>query len=224
MITTGFGYVSFLICFLAAAFWFTNKYPWKIFDVIPAIIIVYIGSAVLASFKFYAANDSVGAAQTLITRQFLPMAIILLLMICNFKSIMQVGPKLLGAFFLSSIAVTVAVIVGYALFKGVLPDFAPESLAILSATWIGGNQNLLAVSALLDAQDAPLNCALLVDTVLFSAWLGVLLITVRFSDKFNQWTKARTESLDGVIEKLEEAEKEKEENSTPIIIDGKRCF
>ena len=106
MITTGFGYVSFLICFLAAAFWFTNKYPWKIFDVIPAIIIVYIGSAVLASFKFYAANDSVGAAQTLITRQFLPMAIILLLMICNFKSIMQLGPKLLGAFFLSSIIST----------------------------------------------------------------------------------------------------------------------
>jgi uncharacterized membrane protein len=202
MITTGFGYVSFLICFLAFAFWFTKKYPWKIFNVIPPIIIVYIGSAVLASFKFYAANDSVGAAQTMITRQFLPTAIILLLMICDFQSIMRLGPKLLCSFFLSAFSVTAAFIIIYALFKGILPEYAPKTLAVLSATWIGGTQNLMAAAALMDAQGVELNFAILVDTVLFSAWLGLLLMTVKFKDQFNKWTGASTQSLETVLDRL----------------------
>lgn len=185
MITTGFGYVCFLVLMLAFSFWFTNKYPWKIFDVVPPIIIVYISSAVLASFKFYAANDSVGAAQNMITRQFLPIAIILLLMVCDFKAIIKLGPKLLGAFGLCTVSVIASFIVGYALFKGVLPEYAPKTLGILSATWIGGTQNLMSAAALLDATGVELNFAILVDTVFFSLWLGILLMTVHFEDRFN---------------------------------------
>ena len=107
MITTGFGYVCFLLVFLAVAFGFARKYPLKIFNVIPPIIIVYIGSAVLASFKFYAANDSVGAAQTMITRQILPVAIVLLLMICDFKAILRLGPRLLSAIFLAAHSIVI---------------------------------------------------------------------------------------------------------------------
>ena len=216
MITTGFGYVCFLLLFLAVAFWFSRKYSWKIFNVIPPIIIVYIGSAVLASLKFYAANDSVGAAQTMITRQILPVAIVLLLMICDFKAIIHLGPRLLSAFFLSAVSITLSFIVGYSLFKGVLPDYAPKSLAVLSATWIGGTQNLMASAALLDAQGVELNFAILVDTVLFSAWLGVLLVTVPLKDKFNKFTGANTQSLDTVVERLSERE---EDNTASNITD-----
>ena len=216
MITTGFGYVCFLLVFLAVAFGFARKYPLKLFNLIPPIIIVYIGSAVLASFKFYAANDSVGAAQTMITRQILPVAIVLLLMICDFKAILRLGPRLLGAFFLAAISIIISFVAGYALFKGGLPDYAPKSLAVLSATWIGGTQNLMASAALLDAQGVELNFAILVDTVLFSAWLGVLLVTVPLKDKFNKFTNANTQSLDTVVKRLSENE---EDNTASSIVD-----
>jgi uncharacterized membrane protein len=217
MITTGFGYISFLIIFLAFAFWFTNKYQWKIFNVIPPIIIVYIGSAVLSSVGFYGSTDSVADAQTLITRKFLPVAIILLLMICDFKSIMKLGPRLLGSFALCTASIIISFIVGFLLFRNVLPDYAPECLALLSATWIGGTQNLMATSALLNSEGPALNYAILVDTVFFSAWLGVLLLTVKLKDKFNKFTKANTTSYDYVVNKLDELDKEKDKTPSTIV-------
>ena len=74
----------------------------------------------------------------------------------------------------------------------------------------------MASAALLDAQGVELNFAILVDTVLFSAWLGVLLLTVPFKDKFNKFTKANTQSLDMVIKRLSEVE---EDTTAASIID-----
>ena len=74
----------------------------------------------------------------------------------------------------------------------------------------------MASAALLDAQGVELNFAILVDTVLFSAWLGILLVTVPLKEKFNKFTKANTESLDIVVERLNAG---KEDNTASNIVD-----
>ena len=80
MITTGFGYISFLLIFMAIVFIITDRYGHlKLFQVFPAILWIFVGMSLFATFGLFDGNsDSLNGARSMISKDFLP------LMLCMF--------------------------------------------------------------------------------------------------------------------------------------------
>ncbi len=203
MIKDGFSYVCFLVVYIGFIFYFTDRYKWKIFDIIPPIIWIYLGTAIMATFGFFDANESVGAAQDIIGDKTMPIAICFLLLTSNVKTIIKLGPRLLACFFLGSATIALGFFVSFACFKHWLPEYAWKVLGACSATFVGGTENMVASAGILGLNGTELNFAILIDTVVFSAWLGLMLFLVRFTERFNKWTGADTTLVEEAVKHIE---------------------
>ena len=66
MITTGFGFISFVLFFTAIVLVFTKKHPSKIYKFIPPVIMIYIGAMVMYTLGVWEMNESVTTTLSLI--------------------------------------------------------------------------------------------------------------------------------------------------------------
>ena len=84
-------------------------------------------------------------AQRTLTTHLLPTLLFLLMVTCDLRAILKVGPRVLAVFACAMGSILLAIVIVYVLFRGVLPQDGWKMLAALSATWTGGSANLVAV-------------------------------------------------------------------------------
>lgn len=123
-----------------------------------------------------------------------------MLLRCDFRKLAKLGGRMVAIFFGCSITLFVGFVVGYPIFKGTLGSNTWGAVASLYASWVGGSANMAAMQAALPVDAGAYSCALALDTVCYSVWIALLLLAVRYANKWNNTVKADTSKLQAVAD------------------------
>ncbi len=157
--------------------------------------------------------ESTAATYSALKNNILYAMIFLMLLRCDIRKILKLGPKMLGGFFSASASIGIAFIVTFIVMRGPLGSEAWKALGALCGSWMGGSGNMIAVQAAVNIGEADMAYALVVDSIDYSIWVMFLLWAINLAPKFNKWVKADTSTLDEVSRRLEE---EAKGNDAPI--------
>lgn len=190
MIQTVWPYLAVMV--LAAGLFpsLEKKYRWRVFSVLPPIVFTYLLVTALAVAGVWSPTPEVQAAQRTLTSQLLPALLFLLMVTCDLRAILAVGPRVLAVFVCAMASILIAIVLIYLLFRNVLPEDGWKMLAALSATWTGGSANLVAVMQVIGLSESSLPPVLLADALCYSIWVLILFSTGAFAPVFNRWTRA----------------------------------
>ncbi|WP_129645540.1 DUF819 family protein [Peristeroidobacter agariperforans] len=167
-----------------------NRFQWRVFSVLPPIVWTYLFVTALAVGGLWTATPEIQGAQRTLTSQLLPALLFLLMVTCDLRAILAVGPRVLAVFACAMLSILLAVTLVFVLFRSVLPMEGWKMLAALSATWTGGSANLVAVKQVIGLSESALPSVLLADALCYSVWVLVLFSTGAFAPAFNRWTGA----------------------------------
>lgn len=206
MITNGFTYVAVLL-FMAAVLVTLEKSVKgnlaKVFKFIPAVVLCYLLAMVLCTLRVWDMEATKPAYSTLKNSLTYAMVFTMLLR-CDIRKVIKLGPKMIIGFFSASISIMIAFIVAFLLMKGVIGPNSWMGLSALCGSWLGGSGNMVAVQAALNISEADMGYALVIDSIDYSIWVMFLLWAIQLAPKFNKWTKADTRRLDEVSNRLAE--------------------
>ena len=203
MITNGFTYIAVLI-FIAGTLVILEKATGsKFFKFVPPIVLLYLVTMILCTVNFWD-MAATKPAYTVMKNNILYAMIFLMLLRCDIRKIIKLGPRMLGGFFAATISIMIGFIATYAVFRTSLGSEAWKALGALCGSWIGGSGNMIAVQAVFDISEADMAYALVVDSIDYSIWVMFLLWAISFAPQFNKWTKSDTSVLDEVGKRLEE--------------------
>ena len=213
MITNGFTYIAVLIFIAAMLVWLQRYTKSKFFDYAPPIVLLYLITMILCTLNVWD-MAATKPAYSALKNNLLYAMIFLMLLRCDIRKIIKLGPKMLGGFFAASVSISLAFIATFAIMKGPLGSEAWKALGALCGSWMGGSGNMIAVQAALDIGEADMAYALVVDSIDYSIWVMFLLWAINLAPKFNKWVKADTTTLDEVSRRLEEDAKGNEDKAS----------
>ena len=203
MITNGFAYIAALV-FLAAVLVGAEKLTkWKFFKYVPPVVLLYLLTMVLCTVGAWD-MEATKPAYAALKNNILYAMLVLMLLRCDIRKILKLGPRMLGGFFSASISIGIGFIVTYAVMHSQLGAEAWKALGALCGSWMGGSGNMVAVQAALNIGESDMAYALVIDSIDYSIWVMFLLWAISFAPQFNKWTKASTSTLDEVCKRLED--------------------
>ena len=217
MIKDGFMYIAALL-FIASVLVFLPRIfkgptAQKVFKFAPPIVLIYLGLMFFCTIKLWDL-DATGDAYNALKNPILYAMLFVMLLRCDLKKILRLGPKMLIGFFSATLSIGLGFVVSYAIMHGVLGADAWKALGALCGSWMGGGGNMLAIQAALDVPESSMAYALVMDSICATLYVMFLLWAINFSEKFNKWTKADTKLIDSVGAALEE---EAKANTQPLV-------
>lgn len=212
MITNGFTYVAVLLLLAAVLVTAEKKTGWKFFKYVPAVVLLYLLSMLLCTLGVWD-MDATKPAYSALKNSITYAMVFCMLLRCDIRKIIKLGPKMLIGFFSASVTIMIGFVIAFLLMKGVIGEDSWMGLGALCGSWLGGSGNMVAVQAALNISEADMGYALVIDSIDYSIWVMFLLWAIQLAPKFNKWTKADTKLLDEVSAKLEE---ETKTNQNPI--------
>lgn len=213
MITNGFTYIAVLIFLAAMLVWLQRYTKAKFFDYVPPIVLLYLITMICCTCGLWD-MEATKPAYSALKNNLLYTMIFLMLLRCDIRKILKLGPRMLGGFFAASLSICIGFIVTFAVMKDWLGADSWKALAALCGSWMGGSGNMIAVQAALDISEADMAYALVVDSIDYSIWVMFLLWAINLAPKFNKWVKADTSALDEVSRRLEEDAKANDDKIT----------
>jgi uncharacterized membrane protein len=169
-----------------------RRYGWKLFSVLPPIVLTYLLVTALAVSGLWQVNDEIHAAQSMLVSRLVPALLFLLMINCDLRAIWALGPRVLAVFACTSVSLFVAFISAFLIYHRWLPGDTWQPLAALSGSWVGGTANMIAVKQAIDMSDQLLAMSLLTDALCYSMWVVVLFSVARLAPAFNRWTRAKS--------------------------------
>ena len=202
MIENGFAYLATLIMIASSIVYTEKKTQHKIFSYMPSIVIIYFLVMLASTFGVWEKTDSVTAIYTSVKSNLLPAMIFLMLLLADMREILKLGKKMILAFVLASVSISLGFIGMFILFQSSFGSEAWKPFAALSGSWMGGTANMVAIQGALDLRDSAMGYTLLIDSIDYAIWVMILLTLVPFAKKFNAWSKADTSVIDEVGARL----------------------
>ncbi len=216
MIADGFTYVAVLL-FMAAVLVTLDHYSKgglkKFFKYVPAVVLCYLIAMVMCTLKVWDMEATKPAYSALKNSLTYAMVFTMLLR-CDIRKIIKLGPKMLLGFFSASVTIMIGFIVAFVIMKGALGSDSWMGLGALCGSWLGGSGNMVAVQAALNISEADMGYALVIDSIDYSLWVMFLLWAIKLAPQFNKWTKADTRLLDEVSVRLAEEAKANDKKVT----------
>jgi uncharacterized membrane protein len=206
MITDGFTYVAVIVFFAGAVVWVEKVFKGTIFKYVPAVVIIYFGTMLLSTGAVWEKTDDVNVYYNLTKRNLLPVMIFLMLLRCDVRKIITLGPRMLLGFFTASCSIVLGFIIVYGSFKGMYEPDTWKSFAALSGSWMGGTGNMVAIQEALHVPGGKMGYVLLMDSIDYAIWVMALLALIPFAPLFNKWTKSDTAVLDQIGRYLNETQ------------------
>lgn len=206
MIKDGFLYIAVLI-FTAALLInlpviFKGRIAKNIFKFAPPVVLIYLGMMLLCTVKLWDLEATTEAYSALKNPILYAMLFIMLLR-CDLRKILKLGPKMLIGFFSATISIGLGFVISYAIMHNGLGEGTWKALGALCGSWMGGGGNMLAIQSALNVDEAEMAYALVMDSICATLYVMFLLWAIGFSKKFNNWTKADTKVIDSVGATLE---------------------
>ena len=216
MIHDGFIYLATLMLLAAILVnlpvYLRGKGAQTFFKFAPPIVLIYLGMMLLCTMKMWNLEDT-AATYKAVKNPLLYAMLFLMLLRCDLKKIIKLGPKMLIGFFAASLSICTGFIVSYAIFHKMLGPDSWKALGALCGSWLGGSGNMLAVQAVLDVSEESMAYSLVMDSVCAVMYVMFLLWAINFSKEFNAWTKADVRLINEVGASLEE---EAKANTKPL--------
>jgi uncharacterized membrane protein len=198
---------AFLATLVAVIFWLSGvKRFEKFFEYLPPVIFCYFLPMVSTTLGITPPSSP---AYAFTTRYFLPIALFLLMISVDLKSVAKLGPVALFMVSAGTLGIVLGGPIALMLFGGTLPADAWKGFAALSGSWIGGTANMVAIAESVDTPESAFGPIIVVDTVVGYGWMGVLLFFSVWQKKFDSWTSARTGAIEETNRRLEEMDKDR---------------
>jgi uncharacterized membrane protein len=176
------GVLATLSGVVAFFFWLEKATQWKFFQFIPPLIFIYLAPMILSNTGVLPAKSPVYAAMGTIM---LPMLLVLLLLKLNIRGAVHILGPGLGVMLVGTLGVMVGAPIGLLAVKHWLGPDAWKAFGSLSASWVGGSANLVAVSEGLHASGTEYGLAVLADTLItYAIWLPILLTSKKYAEPF----------------------------------------
>lgn len=202
MITNGFTYIAFLIFLAATLVMLEKKTHSKFFKYAPPVVLLYLLAMVFCTAGFWDMTATKATYSALKNNLLYAMVFVMLLR-CDIRKILKLGPRMLGGFFAASVSIGIGFVATYTFLHTQMGQDAWKALAALCGSWMGGSGNMVAIQAALNIGETDMAYALVIDSIDYSIWVMFLLWAITFAPKFNKWTKSDTTALDEVCQRLE---------------------
>ena len=179
----------FTLAFIATAFnLLESKTRLRVFKYIPAVVMIYAFSMLLASFGVFDSNKEIENIYKLTKTNLLPAMLFLMLLQVDFRHFFKLGKSLLISYVLAVFSIAFAFVIVALIF-----NFNPETssaFGALAGSWMGGTANMIAVGSALEVSENAFAYALVVDSVNYTLWVMLLLFLVPFAAVFNKFTRS----------------------------------
>ena len=207
MIHHPFAIIVFLVAVEAAVLYFSSRDHFKkYFQFLPFIFWIYFLPMLASTAGLI---DSKAEILPKISAYLLPPSLFLLLMVVDLKSILRLGKTALIMFLSGALGIIIGVPVSFFIFKRWVGEEMWSSFGALSASWIGGSANLIAVKEALGAPDAVFMPIVVVDTVIPYFWMGILVALAGLQSKYDGWNKSDEQILSAISEKMAHMKEQK---------------
>ena len=207
MIQTSFGYLTLLFFITSTILYITAQSKAKLFNYLPAIVIIYFLVMVLSSLEVWIKTDEINSIYKAFKSNLLPAMIFLMLLQADIRNIFKLGKKVILTFFLASFSISLGFIITFTLLHTYFDANAWGTFGALSGSWMGGTGNMIAIQSALNIPDSAMGNILLIDSIDYAIWVMILLTLVPFANRFNQWSGASNVLLEQ-IDKTRGQEKE----------------
>jgi uncharacterized membrane protein len=141
----------------------------------------------------------------------LPAALFLLLLAVDIRAILRLGRTAVGIFLAGSFGIVLGMVITFAVFRPWIGSEYWSGFAALSGSWTGGSANLVAVKEAFQTPQNVFAPIVIVDTIVPYIWMAILLLLVRFQDRFNRWNKCDLT----VLEQLQKRNQQDSMNQSP---------
>lgn len=136
----------------------------------------------------------------------LPASLFLLLLGVDLGAVARLGRTAVLIFFAGSFGMMAGSAASFALFSGVVgPEFW-SGFGALSASWMGGSANMVAVKEALGTPDHIFLPMVVVDTVVPYLWMGVLVFASTWQKDIDRWNRADCSVLDHIRQRMQGVE------------------
>lgn len=201
MITDGFLYLSVLVALAAVMVAVEKKFGAnRFFKFIPGIVLIYIGAAILQTVGLFADNDAISTAHDNVKDALLPAMLMLMLLKCDIRSIIKLGPRMLGGYLVAVVSIMLGFIIVFALLNHLYVTDTWRAFGALAGSWTGGSANMLALQSILSVPENIFGYIVMMDTINYAVWVMFMFWLVPFAGAFNRWTKADTSLMDRGLE------------------------
>ncbi len=201
MITNGFTYIAFLMFVAGSLLFLQKKTKWKIFDIVPPLVWIYVLHMVFCTFGLYDLAETKPAYNSFKNNLLYAMIFVMLLR-CDFRKLAKLGPRMIAIFLGCSLTLAIGTFAAFPVFMNSMggPEKTWAAVAALYASWVGGSANMAAMEAVFSIDPGAYGAALALDTVCYSVWIALLLMAVKWAPMWNKAVKADTSKLDAVAE------------------------
>jgi hypothetical protein len=131
-----------------------------------------------------------------IAKWVLPAALVILLLSADIRGILRLGPKALGMMAAAVGGIMIGAPVVVMLYRQWLPAEGWKGIGALSASWIGGSANMIAVKEAIGTPDSVFLPIVIVDTLIPYFWMGLLIAVSTCQYAFDRWNRADVRLLD----------------------------
>ncbi|MDP6636779.1 MAG: DUF819 family protein [Phycisphaerae bacterium] len=131
-----------------------------------------------------------------ITTYCLPACLVLLLISVDLRAIYRLGAVAIAVMLAGSLGTLVGGPVVMLIFGRWLPPDIWSGIGALSASWMGGSSNMIAVAESVDTPAKIYGTMIVVDTIIPYAWMGLLIFLSAHQARFDRWNRAKSNILD----------------------------
>jgi len=177
--------------------WLEKKTRWKVFDILPAIIWIFLTPILLSNLNVIPRSSPI---YTTFRSFAVPMFIVLMLLDINIRQSLRVAWRGAGVLVLGAIGIVVGAVISFYLFRSGLPEDTWRGYGALAGSWIGGTGNLAAVAESLDTPGEMVGMVVLVDNFVYVLYFPLILTCKRWAGVFNRFTGVSQAQLDRVTQ------------------------
>lgn len=172
----------------------------RVFHYFPTPFWCYFLPVILATFALLPEKSPV---YDFVTTYLLSAVLLLLLLGVQLQSILQLGPTALGATAVGTLGIALGAVVSYAIFHPWLPDEIWKGIGALSASWTGGNINMVAVKEALQTPESVFAPMVIVDSIMAYAWMGLLIALSPRQAAWDRWVGADRSRIEDANRRME---------------------
>ncbi|HSG82880.1 MAG TPA: DUF819 family protein [Gemmatimonadota bacterium] len=188
--------------------WLEKKTKWKIFDILPAIIWIFLTPIFLSNLNVIPRESPI---YTTFRSFAVPLFIVLMLLDINIRQSLRVAWRGAGVLVLGSLGIVFGAAISFAMFKDGLPPDTWRGYGALAGSWIGGTGNLAAVAESLETPSEMVGMVVLVDNFVYLVYFPIILTSKRWASWFNRWSRVSQAQIDHITQATAEVEKKTHE-------------
>ncbi len=160
----------------------------RFFDIIPLVFCLFASGMILANSGIVDRTNPI-YQQTIDIM--LPVALFLMLVTVDMRSILHLGSTALIVFLAGTVGVMVGMVVAFSVVKGVVgPQFA-SGFGALTGSWTGGSANMIAVKEALEVPQQVFTLMVVIDSTIPYVWMAFLIFLCPHQHKIDTHHRAK---------------------------------